>query len=168
MTTIVVSYFDGAEVELDEEPDPDAPAAAAALGAFLALTKADRLSDTRHVFAFYRDYYEEAGRPEWLEEEIGFPQSPADIWDHVTPGPVTVEKGRRDDENWYVVMQAECGWDAERGLMMVWRGGATLTKVGGYNGHLTNVNVYADRTLENVVYKARNPEYTTRLSRQPD
>lgn len=52
MTTIVVSYFDGAEVELDEEPDPDAPGSAAALASFLALTEADRLSDTRHVFAF--------------------------------------------------------------------------------------------------------------------
>ncbi|TWC76418.1 hypothetical protein FB593_12137 [Rhizobium sp. SJZ105] len=168
MTTIVVSYFDGAEVELVEGPDPDAPASAAALASFLALTKADRLSDTRHVFAFYKDYYEEAGRPEWLDAEIGIPESPADIWDHVIPGPVSVEKGRRDDENWYVVMQAECGWDAERGLMMVWRNGATLTRVGGYNGHLTNVNAYADPALETVVYKARNPEFTTRLSQETD
>ncbi len=164
MTTIVVSYFDGAEVELDEEPDPDAPRSAAALASFLALTEADRLLDTRHVFAFYKDYYEEAGKPEWLDAEMGVPQSPADIWDHVTPGPVTVKKGRKEDENWYVVMQAECGWDVERGLMMVWRNGATLTKVGGYNGHLTNVNAYADPALEAVVYKARNPEYTTRIA----
>lgn len=164
MTTIVVSYFDGAEVELDEEPDPDAPGSAVALASFLALTEADRLLDTRHVFAFYKDYYEEAGKPEWLDAEMGVPQSPADIWDHVTPGPVTVKKGRKHDENWYVVMQAECGWDVERGLMMVWRNGATLTKVGGYNGHLTNVNAYADPALEAVVYKARNPEYTTRIA----
>ncbi len=164
MTKIVVPYFDGAEVELDEEPDADAPGSAAALASFLALTKADRLSDTRHVLAFYKDYYEEAGRPEWLDAEIGIPESPTDIWDHVTPGSVAVEKGRRDDGNWYVVMQAECGWDAERGLMMVWRNGTTLTKVGGYNGHLTNVNAYADPDLETVVYKARNREYTTSLS----
>lgn len=168
MTTTIVSYFDGAEVELDEGPDPDAPVAAAALASFLALTKEDRLSDSRHVFALYRDYYEEAGKPEWLDAEMGIPQSPVDIWDHVTPGPVTVEKGRKDDDNWYVVMQAECGWDAERGLMMVWRNGATLTKVGGYNGHLTNVNAYADPALGTVVYKARNPEYTTMLSDQAD
>lgn len=41
MTTIVVSYFDGAEVELDEEPDPGAPRSAAAVASFLALTEAD-------------------------------------------------------------------------------------------------------------------------------
>lgn len=168
MAKIVVSYFDGAEVELDEEPDPDAPGSIAALASFLELTNADRLSDTQHVFAFYRDYFEEVGKLEWLEAEMGIPQTTADIWDYVTPGTVSVAKGRKDDNNWYVVMQAECHWDVERGLMMVWRNGTTLTKVGGYNGHLTNVNAYADPGLERVVYKARNPEHTTRLSDQTE
>lgn len=39
---------------------------------------------------------------------------------------------------------------------------ATLCVV--YNGYLTNVKAYADPELETVVYNARNPEYTTRLS----
>lgn len=164
MVTIIVAYFDDAEVEFDGEIDPDDPKSTSALAAFLALSKQDRLSDTRHVFAFYRDYYEEADKPEWLDEEVGVLQLPADIWNHVTPGTLILEKGRNDDDDWFVVIEAECGWDTEHGLMLVWRNGTALTKVGGYNGHLTNANAYADPSLQNVVYKARNPEFTTRIA----
>jgi hypothetical protein len=48
--------------------------------------------------------------------------------------------------------------------MLVWCNGTTLTKVGGYDGHVTNVNSYADDSLADVVYAASNPEFTTRLN----
>ncbi|HRP77595.1 MAG TPA: hypothetical protein PL183_00670 [Aquamicrobium sp.] len=50
--------------------------------------------------------------------------------------------------------------------MLVWRNGTTLTKVGGYDGHLTNRSAYDDDDdrLIDVVYSASNPEYTTRLA----
>ncbi|SCY91679.1 hypothetical protein SAMN03159288_05217 [Rhizobium sp. NFACC06-2] len=160
---ITVPYFDGAEVEF-VDADLDDPESIAALETFLSLTKADRYSDARHVLAYYKDYSEEAGKPDWLEEEIGTLASPVEIWRHVTPGPVVVENGRGEDENRYVVMEAECAWNSERGLMLVWRNGTILSKVGGYNGHVTNANAYRDETLKDVVYKARNSEYTTRLS----
>ncbi|WP_313196008.1 DUF6985 domain-containing protein [Shinella zoogloeoides] len=164
MTTLVVPYFGGREVELDDDGDPADPRSAAALAVFLALTEADRISDSAHVFAFCSDYCEEAGRPEWLDEIMEVPENPTNIWDHVMSGPVMVRKGRGDDNNWYVVMEAECAWDTEHGLMLVWHQGKTLTKVGGYNGHLTDAGAYRDADLRNVVYKARNPQFTTRLA----
>ena len=60
--------------------------------------------------------------------------------------------------------EANCDWEEEHGLMLVWRNGTTLTKVGGYDGHLTNVNAYANKKMINVVYAASNPEYTTFLN----
>ncbi|WP_245456265.1 DUF6985 domain-containing protein [Rhizobium leguminosarum] len=94
MPIIVVPYFDGVEIELHQEADPDDANSIAALNAFLGLSGADRASDTRHVFACYSDFYEEAGRPEWLEEEMEIPTSPSEIWSSIRPGQVTVRKGR--------------------------------------------------------------------------
>lgn len=158
-----VPYFDNAEVEVLEEVSDEG--AASALASFLALTRADRISDSHHIFAYYRDYHEAVGGEDWLDEEMGVPETPGDIWKYVTPGgEIDVQKGRKDDDNWYVVMEANCGWEEEHGLMLVWRNGTTLIKVGGYDGHLTNRNAYADDSLIDVVYAASNPEYTTRLS----
>ncbi|MCX8995509.1 hypothetical protein NOF55_00120 [Rhizobiaceae bacterium BDR2-2] len=159
---IQVPYFDNAEVELAE--DIDDPDAATALQAFLSLTAADRLADSRHVFAYYRDFHEAVGGEDWLDERMGVPETPADIWKHVTPGPVLFENGRKDDTSWYVVMEAECRWEEEHGLMMVWRNGTALCKVGGYDGHPTNVNAYADPGLADVVYAATNKTYRTYLN----
>ncbi|WP_371681854.1 hypothetical protein [Labrenzia sp. VG12] len=83
------------------------------------------------------------------------------MWRHVTPGPVFQERGNGDDDVWYAIMEAECDWEIEHGLMMVWRNGTTLCKVGGYDGHLTNADAYGDAHLSNVVYQATNPGFTT-------
>jgi len=39
----------------------------------------------------------------------------------------------------YVSVECECSWEPEHGLQLVFRGGARVTKVGPYDGHLTNV-----------------------------
>lgn len=157
-----VPYFDNAEMETIEEVREEG--AAAALAAFIALTRENRIADARHVYAYYKDYHQAVGGADWLDEEMGVPETPADIWKYVTPSnEIDVTKGRGGDENWYVVMEANCGWEEEHGLMLVWRNGAILTKVGGYDGHLTNSRAYADDSLSDVVYAASDPLHTTRL-----
>ncbi|UXN72265.1 hypothetical protein N8D56_12770 [Devosia sp. A8/3-2] len=157
-------YFDNTEVKTIEDVDMSERGAAAALAAFRSLSPADRIADSRHVFAYYKDYHEAVGGEDWLDEQMGIPETPADIWKFVRPGSeIDVRKGRNGDDNWYVIMEANCGWEEEHGLMLVWRNGSALTKVGGYDGHVTNVNSYADDSLEDVVYAASNPEYTTRI-----
>ncbi|HEY4199817.1 MAG TPA: hypothetical protein VGM83_04585 [Devosiaceae bacterium] len=164
-------YFDNAEVELEEDDEGNEPGAfaphetpegAAALRAFLALTPADRMADSRHVFAYYADFREAVGGEDWLDEEMGIPETASDIWDNVTPGPISVTQGY-DDRQWYVVMEAECAWEAEHGLMMVWHNGTRLTKVGGYDGHVSNSDAFADEKLSDVVYAAIDRKYTTYL-----
>lgn len=158
-----VPYFDNAEMGTIEEVNDEG--AAAALAAFVALTLADRLSDSRHVFAYYKDYRQAVGGEDWLDEEMGVPETPVDIWKYVTPSTeIDITQGHRSDENWYVVMEANCEWEEEHGIMLVWRNGKTLSKVGGYDGHITNTHAYADDSLIDVVYAATDPSYTTRLS----
>lgn len=157
-----VPYFDDAEMETIEQLSDEG--AIAALAAFMALTPSDRIADARHVFAYYKDYHQAVGGEDWLDEQMGVPETPADIWNHVTPGrEIELTPGRGGDENWYVVMEANCEWEEEHGLMLVWRNGTTLIKVGGYDGHVTNRDAYDDDSLIGVVYAASNPSFTTRL-----
>lgn len=165
MSTISVAYFDHATVELTDDDghiENGQPAALKALDAFLALTAIDRLADSNHIYAYYRDYHEAVGGEDWLDEQMGVPQTPEDVWTHVTPGQVMVWQDRNDGDLWHVVMEAECAWEEEHGLMLVWRGGSALTKVGGYDGHASNGDAYARSDMDDIVYAATDPKYVTR------
>lgn len=156
-----VPYFDHAEVQIFEAEVLADQGAQAAWNNFLSLTVADRLADSHHVYAYYKDYHEAVGGEDWLDEEMGVPENPEAIWQYVTPG--TVELRKDDDGIWYVMLEAECGWEVEHGLLLVWREGKVLIKTGSYDGHTTNAYAYDDELLTDVVYAATNPAYTTRL-----
>ncbi|WP_420847686.1 DUF6985 domain-containing protein [Natronosporangium hydrolyticum] len=66
---------------------------------------------------------------------------------------VSRDPGR--DQRVYVSIECECAWEPEHGLQIVFRDGAAVTKVGPYDGHLTNSAAYADDTLDGVVYRRR-------------
>lgn len=154
---IKVPYFDDVEVDLSDEVSRSDPT----LIEFLRRNSNDRLKDSLHVFNYYRDFHHAVGGEDWLDQEMGIVSDPKQIWMHVTPGPVFIEGGTSPDTSRYVVMEAECAWEVEHGLMMVWKDGKVLCKVGGYDGHVTNADAYADDTLQNIVYSAGNQKFTT-------
>jgi hypothetical protein len=159
-TKVAVGFFDGAEIPMDE---PETPDTATALTAFLGLTSADRQSASRHVHAYYLDVHEAVGGEDWLDAAMGVPANPEAIWDHVHPRLVFTEHDRSSPGNEaYVVVECDCDWEEEHGLMLCFREGQTLTKCGGYDGHVTNCNAYADDSLLDTVYYATNPKFTTR------
>lgn len=163
MTNLTVPYFDYADVELLDDDSLEHPDAQTALAAFLALTPQDRLADSRHVYAYYQDFHAAVGGEDWLDAEMGIPDAPQDIWNHVTPQIIAIQRDAHNNTGWYVVIEANCDWEQEHGLMLAWRGGAELTKTGNYDGHVTNVNAYGDDGLETVVYAATDPDFTTHL-----
>ena len=153
-------YFDGRTVEMERGSDESA-VVKAAWQAVLALSPADRQRDSRHVHAYYRDYHEAVGGKDWLDAEIGVPATPEDIWDHVTPGAMFV-MDQSDDTQVWIGMEAECAWEAEHGLLLVWDSAGRLVKTGGFDGHATNDYAYDDDSMADVVYAASNPANTTR------
>jgi hypothetical protein len=157
---VAVPWFDGAEIELEE---PETTRDAAALKVFLTLTAQDRIAASRHVYAYYRDFHSMVGGEDWLDAQMGVPATPAHIWNHVQPQALFVESRNDMPGHSYVVVEANCDWEVEHGLMLVWKDGARLTKVGGYDGHLSNVWSYDDDTLEGVVYAPSIPEFKTML-----
>lgn len=46
-----------------------------------------------------------------------------------------------------------CDWETEHGLQIVFKQGLKINKLGPFDGHLTNSDAYADKKLENVVYR---------------
>ncbi len=162
---VKIPYFDGAVLEHDAANDEitDPARAAAALAAFLRLGPADRLADSRHLWAYYRDIHQMVGGKDWLDAEMGVPAGPTGIWPHVRPRWLHLASGYEGDPAAYVVISGGCDWEEEHGVMLVWRDGLRLTKAGPYDGHVSNEGAYDDPVYAGVVYASSSPEWVTRL-----
>jgi hypothetical protein len=121
----------------------------AAVCTFLGLDRAVLDEAAPAVFAYYRDVAEEVG-----DQQDDFPviEGPGDVWDHVTFDRHQASVQRDGEgEPVYVSVECECTWEPEHGLQIVFRDGARVTKVGPFDGQLTNASAYAD-DLQGVVY----------------
>jgi len=136
-----VPYFPGAQLafvfdNLDGDEWPDE--FASAVGRFLALTIRDRDDATPYVFRNYRETCEEIG-----EAEVGIDiERPADVWNQVRPDEIHVKRRFYGDRKVYVQITAECVWEPEHGLQIVYREGSELKRVSQQDGHLTHVDAY--------------------------
>jgi hypothetical protein len=105
------------------------------------------------IFAYYRDTMDAvvaSGEEDWWVELEG----PDDVFDHIELGnEPTVIRNRRGDGRVYVSLECECDWEPEHGLQIVFREGRTVTKVGPYDGHLTNSAAFDDDTPDGIVYR---------------
>ena len=84
-------------------------------------------------------------------------KKPSDVWKHVQFGSSFSVRRREEndtEDGIYVSLECNCDWEQEHGLQLVLRDGKRITKVGPYNGHLTNSDAYADETLAGVIYKS--------------
>lgn len=130
-STVAVAYFDGQALRL--LAPPEGATQSEALARFLELGPRNRQAEARHVLAYWRDLRAWTD-PEAMDAQIGAPpDDPDKVWSHVEPRNLSLSD---EDGAAYVSLEAECAWEPEHGLMMVWRGGDRLVKVGGYDGHL--------------------------------
>lgn len=115
-----------------------------AIAAFLHLDEIVLHASAPSVFDYYLDVQSDVG------DEEGFPSigSPAEVWQHIAFGEVTVG---RDGAAVFVSVESECSWEPEHGLQIVFRAGRVVTKVGPFDGQY--INASADgQDLEGVVY----------------
>ena len=111
-----------------------------------------------HVYAYFRDTYEWDEMAGELPKELDNIRVPEEVWQYVEPESLMLEE---DEGKWFVCLEAECAWEPEHGLQIVWLGGNEIIKVGECDGHVTNVNAWDDPSLDRVVHKARDPRWTT-------
>lgn len=81
-----------------------------------------------------------------------------DVWDHVSLGGEFRVDREPADGHVYVSIEGECDWEPEHGLQLVLKDGRTVTKLGPFDGHLTNALAYARSDLEGVVYVSPFPD----------
>jgi hypothetical protein len=118
----------------------------AAIRGFLALGPAEREAAAEHVYKHYLRFADavEDGEPGSTVN------SAATVWKHVHPLAVRVLRRGRRDRKVYVQIEAECDWDVEHGLQVVYREGRQLCRVSSQDGHLTHADAYglaADRDV---------------------
>ncbi|MEM6988962.1 MAG: hypothetical protein AAF721_00650 [Myxococcota bacterium] len=118
-----------------------------AVANFLALDTSALTDAQSHVFAYYADCRQYA--------DVNI-ESADQVWKHVQLGNAPVVSRRfYGDRGVYVSLECNCDWEEEHGLQLIFRNGEAITKVGPYDGHLTNVDAFADKTLDGVVYRPR-------------
>lgn len=123
----------------------------AAIQAFLAAGPEMLKAAERHVFRYYQDMIQS-----WDPQHEAYVviNAPADVWKHVQLGNEPMfSRNHAGDKGVYVSLECNCDWEPEHGLQLVFRNGATICKVGPYDGLLTNANAYADPDLEDVIYR---------------
>jgi len=117
------------------EDDPRPQDYDAALAAFLAAGPEMLAAAAPHVYDYYLDI-----NGYWDPEDDAYLHIPAPdrVWEHVRFG--FEAHVQRDDAGSpvYVSLECNCDWEPEHGLQLVFRGGDTVSKVGPYDGHLTN------------------------------
>lgn len=133
---VPVPYFGGLALPFVLQGIEDDPAPSdfeSALTAFFRIGTAEREQAGHYVFQLYRQVVESIG-----EDGLDFsiPTASA-VWDFVTPTEIHVSRRHRRDQLVYVEILAECQWEIEHGLAVIYRSGSTLSRVSEQDGHLT-------------------------------
>lgn len=91
---------------------------------FFHLTEKDKSEAKQYLF---ENYQECVGY--WSEDDVSIVkiENEQQVWDFLHPDKIGLFRG---DNSVYVVIFAECDWDSEHGLQIVYREGKTLTGVG--------------------------------------
>lgn len=137
---IAIPYFDGLPLTftLDGIEEADAGEASVAIESFLRLGPRDRLAASPFV---YKNYSRIADMAD--EEDMGCRiDSDARVWEHVHPSEIFVSRRSRRDRAIYVQVTAECDWEPEHGLQLVYRRGSELSRVSYQDGHLTHTDAF--------------------------
>lgn len=59
--------------------------------------------------------------------------SPDEVWEHISV--LSAEVTREENGEWYAIVEANCAWEVEHGLQLVYRNGNELTRVSQFDGH---------------------------------
>ena len=137
---VPIPYFDGLQLTftLDGLEDADERETATAIESFLALGSKDRLAASECV---YQNYLRIANIAD--EEDLGCRiDSPTEVWKHVRPSELFVSRRQYGERAIYIQITANCDWEREHGLQIVYRRGAQLSRVSDIDDHLTHADAY--------------------------
>ncbi|WP_184203770.1 DUF6985 domain-containing protein [Armatimonas rosea] len=125
-----------------------------AIANFLKLSPVALKAAEEPIFRYYQDVAEDYDDEDF--EEAGIPPltEASEVWEHIQLAEVIhVSRRPYGDKKIYLSLSCGCDWEEEHGLMIVFKQGLFVNKVGGYDGHLTNSDAYGSSRFEDVVYR---------------
>ena len=153
-----LAALDGATVQISLDgfdDDPDQNHYLAVVNEFLHQDASMLLAATTAVFDYYQDTMASVVADQDWDYYLEIPD-PEQVWHHVTIGSNLYVERDSADGLVYLSIECECDWEAEHGLQIVIREGRAVTKVGPYDGHLTNNAAWGENGPD-VVYRRINP-----------
>lgn len=135
---VSVPYFDGQRLTftLDGLDTADEEDAKSAIAAFLARGAQERAAAAPYLYTNYRHVASLVDKADLACEIASVPS----VWEHVQPSEIFVSRRHRRDRAIYVQIMAECAWEPEHGLQVVYRRGCQLARVSEQDGHLTHTD----------------------------
>jgi hypothetical protein len=112
-----------------------------AIARFLTTRDEALRTAAEHVHAYYLDTAR-------IFREQGWPfdaptiESPESVWEHVRFGDEFYVRREAAGGPVYISIECNCAWESEHGLQIVFRDGTSVSKVGPYDGHLSNASAY--------------------------
>lgn len=154
---IHVPLLDGAvSFVVDDEPSAHPAEYAAAILSFMALDHRALEAVSDEAFAYYRDIVRLLSHQPGLWEVPDI-DGPDVVWQHIRLGDEPHVGWDDATQAAYVSLESECDWEPEHGIQLVFRDGRQVTKLGQFDGHLTNAAAYGDAGLLDVIYHRIGP-----------
>gem|GEM_PF-492934 len=81
-----------------------------------------------------------------------------DVWKHVQLGygydgkPAGLKLDEDDSGDIFISIEGGCDWEPEHGVQVVIKNGLAITKLGPYDGHLTNEQAYGRKDFKGIIY----------------
>lgn len=135
---------------LEDYRPEDHAAFVSAFQNFMALTPDFLKTASEHLYAYYLDCEDIYEQMDWEKPKI---ETPDDVWNYVTLGDRPLARFREKDKTVYITLGCTCDWEQEHGLMIVFKNGEYINKLGPYDDHLTNSDAFAKAEMEHVVYR---------------
>ena len=157
---IPIPFFSDTKLSIifmDFIPENDAhfiKEADAALTHFLALSDADRLRISDHIYKDCTDFLELVECDEEDRAMLEQITNPHDIWKHVHLQEISISRRRRRDKDIYILIMCDCDWEIEHGLQLVFRQGKQLTRVSTQDCWLTRSDAYDTADSEDPMLSA--------------
>ncbi len=145
---VAVPFFNNAKIPfIIEANKEDLSEIDEVIGNFLNLTPESKDDASKYLYKHYQDIVKAVDKDD-VDCTI---ESEADIWNHVTPTNIIVRK-RPEDHVVYIQVLAECRWEREHGIQIVYKDGNRLSRVSEQDGHLTYSDAYDVSDSEDRVY----------------
>ena len=88
-------------------------------------------------------------------------EKPGDVWKYVEIGDRVCVEQQADgpaEDGWYLSINCNCDWEEEHGLLLVFRDGTVVSRVGPSDGHLTNSHAFGEPGYDGVIYVPMPPQ----------